>query len=311
MSGHAPVLLEETISLLQQHQGGGAPTRILDCTFGGGGHAREILQVFGDAEIVALDRDPEAAQRAEALSAQYPGRVHFESANFADVGDLDLEGGFDGALFDLGVSSFHLDTPERGFSFRHEGPLDMRMNPNEGLSAAEFLETASRDELVQAVRNYGEEPRWKQVVQAIEKARGSGRLKTTRGLADLIAEAIPPNPRSKSKIHPATLTFQGVRIAVNRELEAIEKGLPAAFDLLRPGGVLAVISFHSLEDRIVKRFFRRLAGMPENRFDSRPQQMRVVKATLLTKRPIEACEAEVRENPRARSAKLRAVMRNK
>lgn len=303
--GHLPVLLNETLGLLAQSGLGGCSARVLDCTFGGGGHSRAILERYPMSEVTGVDTDPEAAPRAEALASEFPGRVNFVDSNFGELAELNLGVSFDAILFDLGVSSFHFDTPGRGFSFRFDAPLDMRMNPRAGVSAADFLEGAAREDLVRAVRDYGEEPRWRRVVQAIVDARGTGKLTRTGSFAELIQEAV--GMRFGSRIHPATKVFQGIRIAVNDEMQSIERALPEAFDLLRPGGVLAVISFHSLEDRIVKRYFRREAGLPEDREDSTPQQSRRKRAELLNQRPIQATQAETEHNPRARSAKLRAM----
>ena len=280
--------------------------RYLDATFGGGGHTRALLQAEEAVTVVAIDCDPEAAARTRQLSKQYPGRFQFYDLNFADLDGLE-EDEFDGVLFDYGVSSFHLEQVERGFSFRHAAPADMRINPREGQTAAEFLETAPKRDLVRAVKVYGEERAWKRVVSAILAARGTGALGNTSSLAKLISNSIPAPVRRRSKIHPATKTFQGVRIAINRELENIESALPKAFDLLLPGGTLATITFHSLEDRIVKRYFRRLCGQPVDRNDSTPAQMRSPVAQALTRRPITASKAEIAHNPRSRSAKLRAV----
>jgi 16S rRNA (cytosine1402-N4)-methyltransferase len=301
-SGHVPVLLRETLDLLAPSKG----MKFLDGTFGGGGHTRAMLESAEDVEVVALDRDPAALPRAEALKAEFGDRFRLYHINFGDLAELD-ETGFHGVLFDFGLSSFQLDTEERGFSFRYDAPVDMRMNPNEGISAAEFLETADEESLVRAVRNYGEEPRVRRVVKAIMDARGTGALQRTQSLAALIAEAVGPTPRGRKAVHPATRTFQGIRVEINDELSAIERGLPAAFDRLLPGGVLAAISFHSLEDRIVKRFCRKMAGRPEHAHDSRTQDEREVLATMISTRPISPSEAEIVSNPRSRSARLRAV----
>ncbi|MFW6353106.1 MAG: 16S rRNA (cytosine(1402)-N(4))-methyltransferase RsmH [Verrucomicrobiota bacterium] len=301
--GHIPVLLAEVLDHLRAREGS---QRLLDATFGGGGHTRAFLEAHPGNTVHALDADPEAAARAAVLAEAYPGRFTFARGNFAELAALS-EGVFDGILFDLGLSSFHFDTAERGFSFRHDGPLDMRLDPERGEPASAFLEQASADELRRAIRNYGEEPSWRRVVQAIERARGTDALRRTVPFAALVEEALGPAARHRSRIHPATRTFQGIRIAVNRELEVIESALPAAFDRLRSGGRLAVISFHSLEDRIVKRFCRRMAGRPETARDHRAADERTVYARELSRRPLAPGEAECNANPRARSAKLRVL----
>ncbi|TVP79054.1 MAG: 16S rRNA (cytosine(1402)-N(4))-methyltransferase RsmH [Puniceicoccaceae bacterium] len=304
-SGHLPVLLRETLDLLAPRAGCEQFT-VLDGTFGGGGHTRALLQLDPAVRVVALDRDPAARPRAEALEAEFGDRFEFHHINFSDLGELDT-GDFHGALFDFGLSSFQLDTEERGFSFRYDAPVDMRMDPESGISAAEFLETADEEALVRAVRNYGEESRWRRVVKAILAARGTGALQRTQSLAALITEAVGPTPRGRKAVHPATRTFQGIRVELNDELSAIERGLPAAFDRLLPEGILAAISFHSLEDRIVKRFCRKMAGRPEHARDNRTLDEREVRATMVSTRPISPGEAEIAQNPRSRSARLRAL----
>ena len=300
-AGHIPVLLPEVMDALGAGRGG---LRVLDATFGGGGHTRALLE-RGNS-VVALDCDPEAAVRAEAVARAFTDRFSFYGINFEQLDEV-AEAPFDAVLFDLGLSSFHYDTADRGFSFRHDGKLDMRLDPRAGMTAAEFLETADRHDLILAVRQYGEEPSWRRVVDAVLRARGTEALRTTRAFAELVAEALPRRPGPPPRIHPATRVFQGIRIAVNRELEVIEAALPKAFAALAPGGRMAVISFHSLEDRIVKRFFRRAAGMPEHARDSAPQQSRTVSARLLNRRPVTPPDSETATNPRARSAKLRAL----
>ncbi len=297
---HKPVLLEEVVKILSPRDG----KTYLDCTFGGGGHTRRILE-SADCKVVSLDRDPAAIERAKAVSADYPDRFEFRPLAFSD---LDMLGGesFAGILFDFGVSSFQLDTPERGFSFMREGPLDMRMDTTKGFTAREYIESADESELVEILREYGEEPRARKIARAIIAAREADKISTTAELAKAIAEAAP----SHERIHPATRAFQALRIKVNDELGEIERALPKAFAALESGGVMAAISFHSLEDRIVKKFFKKAAGRPEDRFDTSFVQDRVKLAELLTRKPILPSEEETANNPRSRSAKLRAIRKD-
>lgn len=297
---HKPVLLEEAVKILSPRDG----KTYLDCTFGGGGHTRRILE-SADCKVVSLDRDPAAIERAKAVSADYPDRFEFRPLAFSDLDMLGDES-FAGILFDFGVSSFQLDTPERGFSFMREGPLDMRMDTTKGFTAREYIESADESELVEILREYGEEPRARKIARAIIAAREADKISTTAELAKAIAEAAP----SHERIHPATRAFQALRIKVNDELGEIERALPKAFAALESGGVMAAISFHSLEDKIVKKFFKKAAGRPEDRFDTSFVQDRVKLAELLTRKPILPSEGETANNPRSRSAKLRAIRKD-
>jgi 16S rRNA (cytosine1402-N4)-methyltransferase len=220
--------------------------------------------------------------------------------------EVSSESEFDGVMMDLGISSFQLMEPLKGFSFRLDAPIDMRLDPRVGVSAAEFLETASRESLVRAVREYGEERKWNRVVNAIIDARGTGVLQRTTSAAELVAKAVG-GIRLKQRIHPATKTFQGIRIAINGEMEALAITLPKVFRSLKPGGVMAVISFHSLEDRMVKRFMKKMAGRPVHRWDRSLLDERKAYAELLTSKIITPSKAEVENNPRSRSARLRVL----
>jgi len=295
--GHKPVLLNEAVKVLAPKDG----LTYLDCTFGGGGHTRAILN-SANCKVVAIDRDPEAAERAEKVKKEYGDRFEFAALNFSNLDKLQTVG-YAGILFDFGVSSFQLDEAERGFSFMRDGPLDMRMDTKSGYTAREYIESVDEFELVRILRDYGEEPRARKVARAILEARDNDKLTSTSALAQAIALAAP----SHERIHPATRAFQAIRIAINDELGEIERALPKAFEILAQGGILAAISFHSLEDRIAKKFFKKMAGRPEDRFDRSFVQDRIKRAELITRKPIVPSDEEIATNPRSRSAKLRAI----
>lgn len=303
---HISVLLEASMNYLHPERGG----LFLDGTFGGGGHTRALLERSPEVCVVAIDQDPEAEARAALYKKSYGERFHFYAMNFAQIKEL-KETNFDGILFDFGLSSFQLDQAERGFSFRFDAPLDMRMNNASGITAHEFLETADEQSLHCAIRDYGEEPAWRRVTEAILKARGTGVLSRTQSFAALIESVLPKRGRAgfAPRIHPATRSFQGVRIAINNELAAIEQGLSDGFECLKAGGVLVAISFHSLEDRIVKRFFRRLSGRPEHRKDNRLQGERTALASMIETKAVKASAQEIALNPRSRSARMRGIVK--
>jgi 16S rRNA (cytosine1402-N4)-methyltransferase len=300
---HQPVLAGEAIEALALRAGG----VYVDGTFGRGGHSRLILEQLGpQARLIALDRDPQAAQAAAEISDP---RFTFVQTNFAQLSRaLDDAGAamVHGMLFDLGVSSPQLDDPQRGFSFRADGPLDMRMDPTRGTSAAQWLASAEEQEIREVIRDYGEERFAKQIAAAIVAARRREPLLRTRQLADLVAQAIRTREPGQD---PATRTFQALRIHVNRELEEVSLMLPQAVARLAPQGRLAVISFHSLEDRIVKRFLQQSAR-PEV-----PRKLPLKASEMpepvlkLVGRALRPSQEETRRNPRARSATLRVAER--
>ena len=297
---HIPVLLDECMGSLKPDQGG----VYADLTFGGGGHSRAILEAHSKNQLVAFDCDPDASLRSAELLEEFSGRFTFYDTSFRELDKFSSVNEFDGILMDLGISSFQLMEPEKGFSFRLDAPIDMRLNPRVGMSAAEYLETASEESLIRAVREYGEERRWRRVVEAIISARGTGLLSRTMSAADIVSKAVGGR-HPRQRIHPATKTFQGIRIAINGELEALAVTLPKALSALKEGGVLAVISFHSLEDRIVKRFMRKMAGRPEHKNDSRLLHERSSFGRMLTSKAIMPSKEEVLSNPKSRSARLR------
>ena len=301
---HVPVLLDEVLAGLRLAPG----QNVVDGTVGMGGHARGILErTAPDGRLLGIDRDPNALAVAAEELAEFGSRAVLRRGEFRHLGEIVAEAGLgrvDGVLLDLGVSSLQLDRPERGFSFQEEGPLDMRMDPSAPLTAEEIVNQWPADELADLIYAYGEERHSRRVARAIVAARP---LRTTGELARAVSRAV--GGRSGG-IHPATRTFQALRIAVNAELESLEEVLPQAVALLRPGGRLAVIAFHSLEDRIVKQFMAR-----EARDCICPPRLPVCvcghQATLrpVTRKPLRATEAEVARNPRSRSARLRIAER--
>lgn len=297
---HIPVLLSETVEQIALWPNG----VYVDCTFGRGGHTRELLARVGpEARVYALDRDPQAQQ---AMAGIDDPRFTGLPGAFADVESLlagRLERGVDAIMMDIGVSSPQIDQPDRGFSFRHDGPLDMRMDPGSGESAADFIARASVRELAEVIKHYGEERFAFQIATAIVAGRENRPIHTTRQLAEVVASAVRTREPGQD---PATRTFQALRIHVNQELAQLEQGLSGAYRLLRSGGRLAVISFHSLEDRIVKQFIDRHAS-PSAHQDPRLRRLPVpvAPATLHKIARIRPSLAEIEANPRSRSATLR------
>ena len=300
---HIPVLGPEAVALLAPRPGG----VYLDATFGAGGYSRLLLDVPG-TRVIAIDRDPRAIADGAALVADHEGRltlVEDTFSNLAAVCAAQCITALDGVVMDVGVSSMQLDEAARGFSFRLDGPLDMRMGAS-GPSAADVVARADESALADAIYAFGEERQSRRIARAIVAARAVQPIVTTRALADIVAKVIRAKP---NEIHPATRTFQGLRILVNAELDELQAALGASETMLKPGGRLAVVSFHSLEDRIVKNF---LTARGEPRSGSRhlPDVAHdAARFTTLTKRPITASDAELRDNPRARSAKLRGAKR--
>lgn len=298
---HIPVLRDEALTALAPLLG----ARIVDATFGGGGYAAAALA--GGAIVIALDRDPDAIARGAELGRAFGARLTLVETPFGAMGER-LTGPFDGIVFDLGVSSFQLDEGDRGFSFRMDAPLDMRM-ARKGPSAADATAYLSEAALADVIFHYGEEPGARRIARAITGARLEAPIASTGQLADLVERAL--GGRRGAKIHPATKTFQALRILVNDELGEIARGLTAAEALLRPGGRLAVVSFHSLEDRLIKTFLAERAGAVPGGSRYAPAQApgRSPSFTLVQKKPVAPSADEVAANPRARSAKLRAAVR--
>ena len=309
--GHIPVLAVEVMSMLAPAPG----SLHIDATLGGGGHTERILEATDpDGRLLGLDADGAAIARVDGrLRPRFGDRLVLRQANFRELAEVAPAAGFgqvDGALFDLGLSSYQLADTDRGFGFRAGGPLDMRFDTGRGVPASELLATLDADELTALFRRYGEEPKAGRIARAIVAARRTSPVATAEELAALVERVVPANPRQPRRTHPATRVFQALRIAVNEEMEALQQGLAAALDLLRPGGRLVVLSYHSLEDRIVKRFFaaeRRGCVCPPELpvcVCGRDPRLRLVTSPSLT-----PSAAEIAANPRARSARLRAAER--
>jgi len=303
---HIPVLRDAAVRMLRPEDGG----VYLDGTFGGGGYARAILQA-AHCTLWAIDRDPAAILRGAELAAAYPGRLHIVEGRISNLLNLLNAAGVSalaGAVFDLGVSSYQIDDPERGFSFRNDGPLDMRMGKT-GMTAAMLVNTISESELADILYAFGEEKASRRIAKTIVERREDQKFETTADLANVIRSVVRPD---KSGIDPATRSFQALRIAVNEELDDIAAALTQAAALLAPGGRLVVVSFHSLEDRIVKRFMAQATGRAGGASRHDPASLisaEAPKFRLLTSNGQVPDAAEIRANPRARSARLRAMER--
>ena len=303
---HVPVLLDETLAVLAPQPG----DLVIDATFGAGGHSRRIADAIGETgTLIAIDRDPAAHERFDAIASEFPCATRFVGASFAaGLRALHDEGvRAEGILFDLGVSSPQIDDPERGFSYSRDAPLDMRMDPAQEVSAETLVNELEQHELVGIIRRLGEERHAGRIAAAIVRIRAEHRITTTGELAAVIADAVPAASRNSGG-HPAKRSFQALRIAVNEELEEVDLAIPIAWEMLQIGGRLAVISFHSLEDRRVKKFFAPRAKdcicppeLPVCRCGGHPE------AALLTSGASSASDEELDDNPRARSAKLRGA----
>jgi 16S rRNA (cytosine1402-N4)-methyltransferase len=303
-SGHAPVLLAEVLESLSPRDG----AYYVDGTFGGGSYSRAILDA-ANCRVLGIDRDPDAIARGRELVAHYQGRLALAQGRFSEMEALlarEGETGSDGVVLDIGISSFQVDEAARGFSFRSDGPLDMRMS-KDGTTAADLVNTLGEPELTELIATLGEERQARRIARAIVQARPFSR---TSELAEVVARALGP-AALRHPIHPATRTFQALRLSVNNELGELEQGLAAAERVLRPEGRLAVVAFHSLEDRIVKRFLVERSGALPSGSRHAPERRRAKAATfrLLTSRPRTPTQSEIARNPRSRSARLRAAER--
>ncbi len=303
-ASHIPVMMDEMLAALHPRDG----EVYVDGTFGAGGYTRAILD-RANCTVIAVDQDPEALPRVSAMQAKYGARLKFIAGNFGDLEALlnrENVALIDGVVLDIGVSSMQLDTPDRGFSFRFDAPLDMRMS-KQGMSAADFLNSADESEIVHVLREYGEEPAARKIAKVIVAKRAEAPIQTTKQLADIVHAVVG----RKHKTDPATKTFQALRIHVNDELGALKRVLVAAEKMLKPEGRLVVISFHSLEDRIVKQFFKQRAAENDNPSRHLPSQADVALPSFSLVRPVKirASDAEITRNPKSRSATLRRGVR--
>lgn len=301
---HQPVLVEETLRWLAPRRG-----IFADCTLGAGGHAMRLLEADSELRLVGIDRDPSALALAAARLAPWRDRIDLVAGRFDRLAERLESLGIDrvdGIFADLGVSSMQLDNPQRGFSFRHSGPLDMRMGSG-GASARNLVNELEEEDLYQILREYGEERKARRIARAIVERRAERPIDTTSELAETVATAVGPQ-RGPRRIHPATRTFQALRIAVNRELDGLDSLLDASLELLNPDGRMVFISYHSLEDRIVKHKLRALAEVEKDQVTGQPLTERR-RIEILTRKPVRPSEEEIAANPRSRSAKLRAARR--
>ena len=309
MMEHRSVLLEETINLLAVKPDG----IYVDGTLGRGGHARELLKRLSSGHLYAFDKDENALKESREVLKDYADQVTLIHSDFRHMAECLQEYGIetvDGVMMDLGVSSPQFDDPQRGFSYRFDARLDMRMDQTQALSAYEVVNDYRFEDLVRILKAYGEEPRAKQIARMIEKERAIHPIETTGQLTDVIRKALPEAILRK-KGHPAKQTFQAIRIEVNHELDALEEGLRQACDLLKVNGRCAVITFHSLEDRLVKKTFKELSSAPfaDPRLPLKESQMEQASFSLVNRHPVTAGEAELEENHRSHSAKLRVIER--
>lgn len=293
-NNHIPVMPQEVLEYLQPRENG----VIVDCTMGLGGHARAILQEIGpQGRLIGIDRDAQSLKTARERLLPYLDQCHFVQGDFCDLdrvlGGLEIRE-VDGILFDLGISSFQLDDPRRGFSFQTDGPLDMRMDQNNPVSAFDVVNSFSEEEIAAILRDYGEERWHNRIARQIVRQRAVRPIATTQDLREIVLQAVP-HRRGHERIHPATRTFQAIRIAVNRELESLQVALDKSLEFLKPQARIAVIAFHSLEDRIVKQKFREWA--------------KTGRVELVVKKPLRPGEEECQENSRARIARLRIARR--